>query len=208
MITKVQKRKVIMSTLSQNKTFVILSVFFLFGIFMGAISSENLDNTATDKITKLFLSNISARESTSILYIFVSSLASSFLFILLAFFMGLSMWGCILAPIVPLLRGFCLGISQTYLYSTYGLKGIGFQLLVLLPGLFMSSLAILLMAREAIRLSHNFSSFMLFGKREPFGKKDDIRTYFLRTGCVLGICVVASVIDIVFNILFLRFFSF
>lgn len=210
-VKKVKKIKNKVSTIEvfrQNKTFVLLSIFFLFGIFIGSISSENLNNTVFDKISKLFLSNIELRESSSILYIFIASLSTSFLFILIAFFMGLSMWGCILVPIVPLLRGFCLGISQSYLFSTYGIKGIGFELLVLLPGLFISSVAILLMTREAIRLSHNFSSFMLFGDREPFGKKDDIRVYFLRTGCAITISVLSSIVDIILNTAFLRFFHF
>ena len=205
---KVAKKRKFFKLLSQNKTFVMLSIFFLFGIFIGAISSENFTANTLEKVNNLFLNNIHARETAPILYIFITSLSASFLFILTAFFMGLSMWGCVLAPAVPLIRGFCLGISQNYIYCTYGLKGIGFQLVILLPGLFISSLAILLMAREAIRLSHNFSSFMLFGEREPFGKKNDIQVYLLRTGLVLAISIFASVVDIVLNTLFLRFFHF
>lgn len=209
MIAEKKNKKIfILNLFRQNKTFVLLSVIFLFGIFIGAISGENIDNKTFENINKLFLSNIEARGTNSFLYIFVSSLSSSFIFILLAFFMGLSMWGCILLPILPFFKGFCLGISQNYLYCSYGIKGLGFQLLVLLPGIFISVIALLLMSREAMRLSHNFSTFMLFGTREPFGRRDDIKMYLLRTGCVLIISVFASIIDTVFNMLFLNIFHF
>ena len=161
MIAEKKNKKIfILNLFRQNKTFVLLSVIFLFGIFIGAISGENIDNKTFENINKLFLSNIEARGTNSFLYIFVSSLSSSFIFILLAFFMGLSMWGCILLPIIPFFNGFCLGISQNYLYCSYGIKGLGFQLLVLLPGIFISVIALLLMSREAMRLSHNFSTFL------------------------------------------------
>lgn len=208
MILVNNKTKGIQKIFIQNKAFIILSSFLLFGIFIGAISSENFSSTTFDKINNIFLSNICVRESSSIIHIFVLSLSSSFLFILVAFFMGLSMWGCILVPLVPLIRGFCLGISQSYIFSTYGLKGLAFQILILLPGVFISSVSILLMSREAMRLSHNFSNFMLFGRREPFGKLSDIKMYLLRTGCVLTISVFSSVVDIILNMLFLRFFHF
>ncbi|MDQ5983362.1 MAG: hypothetical protein RUMPE_00373 [Eubacteriales bacterium SKADARSKE-1] len=207
-LNKNLKKDKLLKLLSDNKTFVILSAILLFGVFLGAISSGLADKNTIARINALFLNSFKVRESELAFNIFVSSLSSVFFFVLIAFFMGLSLWGCVLAPVVPLVRGFCIGLFQSYLYGTYGLRGICFQLLVLLPGFFLSSIAILLMSREAMRLSHNFLTFVFFKSSNTYDKKEDIRIYLLRTGCVLIIAVLSAILDLIFNFIFLRFFSF
>ena len=208
LLNKRLKKAELLKIFSDNKTFVILSAILLFGVFLGAISSKIADESTVARINALFLNSFKGWKHESAFNIFVSSLSSVFFFILIAFFMGLSLWGCILAPFVPLMRGFCIGIFQCYLYGTYGLNGILFQLLVLLPGFFLSSIAILLMSREAMRLSHNFLTFVFFKSGNTYEKKEDIRIYLLRTGCVLIIAVLSAMLDLIFNFIFLRFFSF
>ena len=138
----------------KNKLLVFLSIFLLFGIFFGAVLMKLADEIVIKFINALFLSDFKERLSKPLLELFIASISSTFIFVLISFFMGLSMWGFILAPVIPFVRGICIGLCEGYLYSAYGLKGICFHSLIFLPGIFISSIAVLLMTREAMKISN------------------------------------------------------
>ncbi|MBR1779071.1 MAG: hypothetical protein IJ758_01010 [Clostridia bacterium] len=192
----------------QNKILVILASILLLGIFFGAIIGDIIKNQTVEDITSLFLNNYKNRENQPIFYAFISSLSSIFLFILATFLIGLSAWGFTLAPFMPFFRGLSIGLIQNYLYSQYGMKGILFQILVLLPGIFISSIAILLMAKEAMIISYSFSNRLIFKERSRFDREVDIKTYIIKVGYVLSIALLSVIVDSFLNFLLLRFFHF
>lgn len=193
--------------LLKNKLLVFLSVFLLFGIFFGSLLMELADENVIKFINALFLSDFKERLSKPLLEVFIASISSTFIFVLISFFMGLSMWGFILAPVIPFVRGICIGMCEGYLYSAYGLKGICFHSLIFLPGIFISSIAVILMAREAIKISSCFSS-AIFSKGSVNPISTSIKLYIIRSGCITIITLISSVIDLVSSLLFSKFFSF
>lgn len=202
------KKEDILKFVTNNRIFVVLSLLLLIGVLIGAILLNKVDFQTRQYIDLLFLSNFKEGLSKSLIDIFISSLSSTFIFLLLAFFMGLSAWGCILAPLIPLFRGFCIGFSECYMYTTYGLKGIIFNIIIFLPGFLVSSIAILLMSKEAMRISHCFSSSLLFNDNSFNKDQNNIRLYVLRSGCVIIIAVLSSLLDLTLNFFFARFFYF
>lgn len=190
-----------------NKSLTVLACILLLGIFLGSLSIGAMKTTVINKIGVLFLDNLKNRSSEPLFFIFISSLSSVFIFVLLAFFMGLSVWGFIMVPFVPLVRGICIGFTQSYLYSQYGLYGIAFQLVVLFPGIFVSSIAILLITKEAMALSHSLSNVFIFNETN-YKKRSEFKTYLFRGSCVFALTTLSAIIDTVLNFAFLRFFSF
>lgn len=190
-----------------NKSLAVLACILLLGIFLGSLSVGAMKTTVINKIGVLFLDNFKSRSSEPLFFIFISSLSSVFIFVLLAFFMGLSVWGFIMLPFVPLVRGICIGFTQSYLYSQYGLYGIAFQLVVLFPGIFVSSIAILLITKEAMALSHSLSNVFIFNETN-YKKRSEFKTYLFRGSCVFALTTLSAIIDTVLNFAFLRFFSF
>ena len=190
-----------------NKSLAVLACILLLGIFLGSLSVGAMKTTVINKIGVLFLDNFKSRSSEPLFFIFISSLSSVFIFVLLAFFMGLSVWGFIMLPFVPLVRGICIGFTQSYLYSQYGLYGIAFQLVVLFPGIFVSSIAILLITKEAMALSHSLSNVFIFNETN-YKKRSEFKTCLFRGSCVFALTTLSAIIDTVLNFAFLRFFSF
>ena len=133
--------------LLKNKTLVILMISLIFGTISGSLLLKNADEQTRNYINVLFLNNFKPELAVSPWTVFISSISSTFIFIIMVFFMGLSAWGFVLIPFIPVLRGLCIGFCEGYLYSSFGIKGLIFHLIVLLPGIILSSLAIILRSK-------------------------------------------------------------
>lgn len=205
---KINKLRKLKAFITQNKLLMFLSLVLLFGIFLGSNIEELMKNQMVENITSMFLNDFKNRASQPIFYVFISSLSAAFLYILISFFMGLSIWGFLFVPLIPFFRGLSIGLVQNYLYSQYGLKGILFQIIVLFPGIFISSIAILLMAKESMLVSQTFSSSLVFKENSKYEKNVDLKDYIIKIGIILSLILLSVVVDIFLNFLLLRFFSF
>ena len=192
---------------SHNGSLLFLFALLLAGMVFGALSARYADSSMLHKMDFLFMSNFETRAAQSLSSTFAAALASSFLFFLLLIMMGLSLWGGVAVPAVPFFKGFGAGFSAGYFYAFYGWKGILFNLIVMLPGVFLSSSAIVLSAREAIRCSSTLVSTGLPGKNHE-KQYPSLKIYFFRNGVVLIILVLAALLDMICTALFAAFFSF
>lgn len=187
--------------LINNKLLIFLSIFLLIGIFWGAILLKYADSGVIKLINVLFLSDLKKRFSKTLLEVFITSISSTSIFVIVSFFIGLSTWGSVLSPLVPLTRGICIGLTESYLYSVYGVKGIIFHIMVFLPGIFISSIAVLLMTRESMKLSNHFAS-IIFLKNTSERLHNSVKLYLVRTGCIAIIVIISSAADLVSSLLF------
>jgi len=73
--------------------------------------------------------------------------------ILLLFLFSLTIFGTIISFILTFAKGLGIGIVIYFLYSKFLIKGIFFGILALLPGLFISSVALIFFAEESVKLS-------------------------------------------------------
>ena len=76
--------------LINNKLLIFLSMFLLIGIFLGAILLKYADGGVTKLINVLFLSDVKKRFSKTLLEVFVTSISSTFIFVIISYFIGLS----------------------------------------------------------------------------------------------------------------------
>ncbi len=203
----INRNKEITYFFKNNKLLIFLSVALISGMIFGALGIKFIKLDTIKKLDFLFATDFSERNSQPKVYTFIASFSSSYIFTLLILIMSLSFFGSITIPIIIFFRGVGLGITSGYLYLIYGLKGIAYHILILLPGIFISSIAILLISSHAIKFSIKFAS-----KITPKPTEDrlwsKLTEYFKKCSYLSIILIFSSVIDMIEMILFSKFFNF
>ncbi len=195
----------LIQALRENNIIVLFSLLLICGMIFGAVFARNASFNILDKLDFLFYSNFKTRASQPIISIFAASFASSFIFILVCFLCGLSVWGMFIIPAVLFFRGFGLGLTSGYLYAAYKFMGVLFNLVVILPGAFLCCISILLAAREGSRFSKAIASSATLKKGTISQSK--MKIYLLRFGIFLMIAFLASLLDVFFSVCFGGLFS-
>lgn len=168
---------------------------FASGMLFGTVSVGRVGENLMNSLDFLFTTNLSARLSQPMYMTFVSGLSSNFLFFLAAFLLGLSLWG--MAPLffMPLFKGFGTGLSAGYLLLNFGLKGIGFYLLVILPGTFLFTFSLVMISAESHKMSFRLMHFFLFDKAPKSALMLYLRSYLLRSFFLFVLTVVSALCD-------------
>lgn len=179
---------------------LVLTGVLLAGMVCGALSARSADEELLSKMDFLFYSNFQMKAQQAMLSVFAASLTSTFLFLLADFLMGMSIWGAAFLPIVPFFRGLGMGLSSGYLYAAYSWKGVLFHLAVMLPGMVLSSVAILLSAKEGMRFSKDLTG-ACFSCGRGRGASPVFHDYLLRNGMILAIGAVAALFDMMLTTL-------
>ena len=190
-----------------NAPLVIFCMVLFTGIVCGAVSGKNADGDLMKQLDFIFQTNYHIRCSQGMLSSFVSSFGSAVIFLTVIFLLGLSLWGGWLAWIVPFFKGYGYGLSVGYLYGAYGFYGIGYNLLIVLPGAFLSAIVISGAAQEAMRNSIKMTG--LFMRSEV---KDDphiqMTKYLKMMFWLLLLCAVSSAVDMLLALCFSWIFKF
>lgn len=176
-------------------SFVIYMLFFTAGIVWGAVTSLKADSQFLLNMDFLFSTNLSSRLTAGIPASFMAHFASNFVFWVAVVLLGLSPWGVGALPLIIAFKGFGTGLSAAYLISNFGVKGLGFYLVVVMPGTFIFTLVLLFMCSESGRVSLRISRFI-------FGKGDTavplcgyVKSYLLRCTYFLFMSAVGAVCD-------------
>lgn len=185
-----------------------LALTVLAGIIWGSLVAKDADQNLALSLDFLFTTNLQARVVQSWFETFCACFTSNFVFLAVVFLLGLTPWGVPAIPVVTAFKGFGIGLCAGYLYSTYGLKGIGFYMLVLLIGLFVFTVAMLILGQNAFRLSGKLFQLIFMGKTKDFNIKETIKGYMLKGGYMLIAATAASVIDTLLWCAFTPLFNF
>ncbi len=200
------KKSSVKKFFTQNKLLVFLSMCLLLGVFCGSMLVKFADENTLKIINILFSSDLQERAAKPSLDFFITTLSSTFLFLVISFFMGLSLCGVVFAPFVPFLRGICIGISEVYLYSSHGLKGLCFHSLIFLPGIFISSFAIFFVSQEAFRMSNKLSTVAL--SKDNLDVSFEFKKYLIRSSFIAMLAVASAGVDLMVNLLLEKLFAF
>ena len=109
----------------------------LAGLVCGAVYAHSANSSLLQSLDFLFMTNLEARLAQGALGTFCACFASDFIFLLLVYLFGMTLWGIPFVVFTVMLKGFGTGLTAGYLSMTYALSGVGFYLLVLLPGTFL-----------------------------------------------------------------------
>lgn len=190
-----------------HKIIIFLSILMAAGMVFGTVAVSAVSMDFIYKIDFLFLNDFNARISSTHLEIFISSLLSLFVFSLVIEFFTLSFFGAVIIPVIVAFKGLGIGMTAGYLYMIYGLKGIVFYILILLPGIFISSVGIIIFAAESFKFSCKFAKKILpKSGNEPVW--NEFKNYLHKIGCAFVILLISSLLDVGFMAMFSRFFEF
>lgn len=188
-----------------------IQLFFVFsfvlGVVLGAFSFDNIDADVLKKLDFLFLSDLESRCELNAFDLFCSSFSSSFIFIFSSFLLSFSAWGMFALPFLSAFFGSCIGVSSAYMFSQYGITGIGFYILVVLPGTALFLFAFILSLKEAFVQS-------VFLMKSYFSSTYDglllkrTKSYLFRNCVVLAFSVASSIVDMFLFLLFSDMFKF
>lgn len=190
-----------------NGLMMFFTIIVISGMILGGILVNSVNLNTIKKLDILFSSDFDNRISQPLWYTFVSSLSSSFLFWITTIGVALSFLGPLLIPFILIFRSLGLGLTAGYLYLIYSLKGIAFYILVLLPGLFISSIGFIFMSVYSTKFSVKvFSKFLPNSQEQKLWP--NLLEYLRESGSSLIILVFASLVDMALMSIFSKLFSF
>lgn len=193
--------------LKRYRLFMLFCAAVLAGIVCGSFSSRGADAGMLQSLDVIFRTNYALRSDCGIISTFISSFSSGTIFMLVIFLLGISLWGWLLCLPAAFFKGYGYGLSAGFIYGAYGMKGIFYNLLVILPGMFISSAVIAAASLYSFRNSINSVMFLF---RSPI--KDDpqaqFRAYAVTMLKLMLLCAASSLADMLCALCFSWMFSF
>ncbi len=190
-----------------NSRIILMTASLLLGVLIGSLVIRNSAVMQSLSLGDHFNQYVTIRSSANLLVIFSHSFFTTAIYLLLAYVLGLCLYGCIPSVLLPLFRGLGIGAVCGYIYGTYGLKGAAFALLLLLPFTFCYSLILLIGCREALIFSA--SMFNLYTKRLSSNHvPHSLKKYNIRFLVLLLFHVAVSIPDCLLTRLFINVFGF
>lgn len=161
----------------------------LVGVLLGSLFYSSMDSNVLGSIGRTGSGFVSLRQHPDFPQILLRTLSSSTLFLLVIFLSGLCAVGQLFAACALAVRGLGMGVVFSQLYSGFGVKGMLYSAVLVLPNALICSVALVLGAREAICLSNRYAVFSL-SDRQQDGLKETLRRYcakFLVLEAVLAV---------------------
>lgn len=194
--------------LKKNKLVIFLWICLITGMILGTTFVSFFDTEILYKINFLFKNDFETRINQSWKEIFISSFFNLNLFVFATELSAVSCWGIFLIPIIITIRGLSLGLSTGYLYLMYKLKGIAFYLLILLPGMFLSSVGHNKFSAESMKISFDFTKLFFYNNNFECNFKQNLVQNFKKLCNCLILMMISSILDVCFILLFSNFFEF
>lgn len=205
--TSTLKKYEILETGKNNRVLILMSTMLIIGMMLGSLSTGYINMEYIHKIDFVFINSFKEKIFESFLGIFASSSSQMLILTFILEFFALSFWGPILIPFTVLFRGLALGLCAGYLYLIYGLKGIAFYLLIMLPGIFVSSIGLLLFSSQAFKFSSKFAK-SLFSKENHPELFSAFKSHIKNSRLSFVLFLISALIDVCFTAMFVKFFDF
>lgn len=196
----------VLEFLRNNHTLLLLTAFYIIGMVVGTVSL-NSSERAQKMAESALESYIKVRSGESFVHIMLNSASSSYLMLLLVFIGGASMLGVIVVPLLIAYRGFWYGILSALLYSTYSLKGIAFNAVLIIPSSVLFLICLLMSARESVGFSLVIARLTL-PKTAPASLYVDFKNYCGRYLIICVVSVLPAILDALMSGSFMDYFSF
>ena len=199
------KRKAFLSLYLKNINLIkILFVIFMVGMIYGAMLIGLNRDEAVNQLGSIMQKFINKRIEQSIFITFASSFFSSMILVVILFLVGFFSIGQPIAFFIPMFQGMGIGLSTAYLYSSKGISGIIFCLILIAPTTIISTITLLLGSKESIRFS-NKNLRTLFPQKFDQNMQGELNLYLKRFSALTIFQLVSAVVDTMCTFLFARF---
>lgn len=183
---------------------VIVALPIAVGIIFGCIIYFFSDQSVFDSLKTYFIkfsTEFSDKNKSEI----ISGLIVSYLpYVIIMLIFGACAWGTAPVFIMSFLKSAGIGMTATYLYDVYALKGIEYSLLVFYPGKIIAVFAMLALTHSCYSMSRNIN-MLIKCKGEGAVSLD---SYFMRTLLISFIFVISSFVEFLTVTCFSSLFSF
>lgn len=199
------KRFKMLNYVTLNKIFIILCGIFIIGMLIGSriYSKNEWISNFTESLFKSYV----AVHNGNLFFKKLFFTFTRFLIILVVYFLsGSSMLGVVITPFIMAWQGIISSSLSSYLYTNHGLSGIAFNAIILIPSLVIFTICCLFAARYAIDFSILIAK-LTFPRSKPASLYINFKKYCLKFLIFIGISMICSLIDIILNLLFLKFFQ-
>lgn len=146
-----RQRKSILEVVNQNNSLIFIILCYIIGILCGVLFFKYNNQNGLyyyNEFNKLY-----EELKSGFAVNFGLALLRQLPYAAAVFLAGSSMIGVVIAPAVTCLRGATYGIIMSYTCNAFGLMGIVFNLLILIPPAVISAIAIILSSRESFGFS-------------------------------------------------------
>ena len=182
---------------------LFLPIIFSFaGIISGCIGGKG-EGKLYLKITDYFTTVILTRDITSIGSEFLIYLIFPAVFLIVIFFLGLSVFGAVITNVMPLIYGYIIGCISFFLYNEYTLKGLGYCIIMIFSYGTLCLLAIVLCCRESINMSeYIMKSISKTTKFPNYGFAVYYKSFFRNLIFIVGASALKTILEYLFGGLF------
>lgn len=182
---------------------LFLPIIFTFvGIISGCFGGKG-EGKLFLKITDYFTTVILTRDITSIGSEFLIYLIFPAVFLIVIFFLGLSVFGALITNVMPLIYGYIIGCISFFLYNEYTLKGLGYCIIMIFPYGTLCLLAIVLCCRESINMSeYIMKSISKTTKFPNYGFAVYYKSFFRNLIFIVGASALKTILEYLFGGLF------
>lgn len=163
------------------------------GVLLGTLIFKERDSSdfLSDYLCQGF---VAAGGSQSAMDAFSISLSWTSFFVVSMFMLGFCSISQPLEFLLLFYRGIAIGMSLSYIYSYYGVKGALSAIFTVIPYAIITSVIMVFAAREAIRMS-NLYIFWLVGRVHEDDNNAQLKLYIIRFAVLMFFVLLASVID-------------
>ena len=189
-----------------NKYYILLCAVFILGIIVGTIVFDN-GNFLTQNTKDFFECFIKDHSELKLVTRFFTCVSKYILILVLYFVSGASLLGVAITPFITFWQGTFVGSISSYMYSTYKLVGIAYNAIVFVPPLAIFTVCCFFAARYAIDFSLGIAKLTLPRSR-PISLYSVFKNYCVKYLIFFICATVCTSIEIILNILFLKFFNF
>lgn len=184
----------------QLLSFAVIASSVIIGTLIFILSEDYISCDILSEFEGYF----SSLENKNTLEVFTGFLLSHIPYIMLMIVLGTCTYGTAFILILSFLKISGLSFLNAVIYSTFGLKGIEYSLLVSHPGKFVLLLSVLLMTEFCIENSQKINS-RLKGESK---KQDSNNLYALKVAAAVLLFIFSSLVDCFFTVSFSSLFSF
>lgn len=193
-------------SLKESWRLVLLVSVFICGLIIGAFAVKNNDSLLSSQLEEIIKTSIIKKNDLTFLKSFIDSLISDLMFLIITFSLGLCAIGIPAISVIPLIKGFSLGITGAYIYLNYSVKGVCYCLLVLFPAQIISAAILIFACNESFYMSADL--FSTINNKSIIKDKNLVRLYLTRFGLLSILMILTSLFDALLSKLFSSIFSF
>jgi len=185
----------------------LMAATLIMGLFAGVLTVRGYRGNVPAYVTDLFDSYFKARSGQPFFATLFNSFSSTIFLFFLAFLSGLCALGAPATLLISGFRGLGLGLVTGYLFSAFGLKGVAYSVLLVIPVGFLSCMALVFACSGSLEFSGHLFRTLRHGAPKTVELPAEFRLYCLRYLFLLILLCVAALADATLSAAFIGFFE-